>query len=172
MIIETLRIVADALANQTYGVNAQLPLVPLDGSDPVPSNVVTIEDETRNFDVALNKAPTDDYPQLLVALNNEVEMQGQVVSSVRESTVEVIIQYVALGVQTDTAIRDGYYTMRAVTKCITDLFDNANESARTRNGVHAQELMSMRHGNSVTYEQDAKVSISLILTILVRDVAL
>lgn len=171
MLIETLRIVATALATGSIGVNTQLPGVPRDAGDPVPPDVVYFTDETNNLSLAMNKAPNDvGYPMILATILSPVSLQGEVVSGVRSGEVSVLVQYIATGQDTQNKVRDAYYTMRAVEKCIHQLESNdyAN-TLRTRNGIHVQELLSMTHQLVDTYEQDNKIVAGMILTYLVRD---
>lgn len=170
MLIETLRSVTDALATGSIGVNAQLASIQRDAGDPVPTSVVLITDQTRNFDLALGKTPTEQgYPMILVTINSPVDLKGEVVGTIRDAEIEVLIRYETQGTETDDLVRDTYYTLRAIERCLNQFHSNANASMRTRNGVHLQECLSMQHSTVETYEQGQQVLANISVKYLVRD---
>lgn len=170
MLIETLRAVADALNDVTIGVNAQLSGIPLDAGDPALTPLTLITDETNNLSLAMNKAPNDSgYPLLLVTLAAPVEMKGEVMSDIRSSEVRVLVQYIAQGSTTQNVVRDAYYAMRGVQRCLHDFHSNDNQSMRYRNGIQIQECLSMTHQLVDTYESDNKIVTGMLVTYLVRD---
>ncbi len=170
MLIETIRGVSEALVHSTIGVNAQIPTVNVDAGDPTPPLIQYITDQTRDLSAALNKQPVDNgSPTITVGINDNVEMKSEVVSGVRNSEVSVIIQYEALGVLTHSAVRDAYYTMRAVEKCLYAFELNDYAALRTRNNVFIVNSTSMIHTPMETNDASTSVITSLIVRYAVRD---
>lgn len=170
MLLETIRCVTTALNTGSIGVNTQIAGLPVDNGDVVPPNIVYITDETVNLSLALNKAPADvGYPMLLVTILSPVDMAGEVVSTVRSSEIQVLIQYIASGIDTHNMVRDAYYTMRAVVRCLHDFHSNDHADMRNRNGISIQECLSLTHQTVETFEQDNKVVTGIIAQYLVRD---
>lgn len=135
MLLETSRILADWLDDGTYGVNAKLPAVTLDGTDSVPANV-TVVDETRDDDVALGRLPGT-LPCVAVSVQ-EVEyadpLQPHVTGQV-SGKVTVLIRYGQRVVDSGTGLSDASYTLRAVMMSLRELHTNEQAAARTRGDV-------------------------------------
>lgn len=145
MRIETLRIVGDWLARDDYGVNAYLTQVPRDAGDPVPPQIASwqgeqlaVFDATRHVWVAERQdAPA--VPSLyvigedVISLTGEASPDGQVRRTV--TPIIVTVRYLTARSDTVAALRDGEYTLRAVVRSLKELFLNANDAARIRNGA-------------------------------------
>jgi len=170
---ETLRIVADWLGDATYGVNARLADVPLDGTDTVPDDVVitTAADDQR---AALQQTPTDaaDLPALQVMLYPSPVEQS--VPSNRpfppDAQVDVVIRYTASNSQTDKGVRDESITLRAVRWSLGKLFTTGDgNTARSRNEVQVLQPESMRILTFDPALPDTIMTGAVLLTVRVRD---
>lgn len=168
MILETIRAVADGLANVTYGVNAQLQTIQKDGSDATPQNVVGVYDETRSDEVAVGRYPKA-YPHLTVTLDGAVDLQGEVVSGNRDAEVTVLIRYVQKNVDSSMGRTDAYYTMRAVQKALKTFFSNAQAADRNRNNIQIIECQGFEHIQMFDNVDDAMVTSGIRVTMFVRD---
>jgi hypothetical protein len=144
MIIETIRSFTDALNNGTYGVNAQIASLPLDGSDTRPVVMALIADETRNTGVALNAEPAT-LPAITVHFLDASDFDGEVQASARHRNGSVTIY--ARGVwrqsKTDAGVTAIYYVTRAMLKCLAAFMSAAHESDRLRNSVQIWECTSV-----------------------------
>ena len=65
--VELVRMVADALRNDVFGINKQLLVIPRDVGDPVISPIVRVMDITEDVDTLGDVTPLD-WPSLLVSL--------------------------------------------------------------------------------------------------------
>ena len=131
---ELVRLVADWLEDTTYGVNAQLALVPRDGGDAQPTSVVIV-DETRDPRPGRGRVPQDDTPVVTVALQAMTHLTETITDDGYLSG-EVIVQYAAKNVEAWKAKRDGNYVLRAVAWSLRRLRRmDANAAGRLRNNV-------------------------------------
>jgi len=168
VILETIRCVADGLDNVTYGVNAQLVTVQVDTGDATPPQLAGVFDETRNDQVAVGRYP-ETYPCLVVTLDGQVSLQGEVTSNYRDAEVTLLIRYVQRSVDTSQARTDGYYTLRAVQKAMKQFFSNANASDRVRNDIQIIECLNFEHIQMFDNIDDAMVTSGIRVTMFVRD---
>jgi hypothetical protein len=171
MILETIRAVTDWLNNATYGVNAKLSTVTRDGGDPAVDSIQLITDETRNFEVAIRKIPATPRPNISVFLANDVDMSPKEFSGTRNGDVTVIIRYAVDENNTNSGLRDAYYTMRAVIASLKDFNSNgpAPEFARSRNGVQIIAITEMVEMQPFQTPEDTAISTGLRITFEVRD---
>lgn len=143
MIVETVRIVADALKDDTYGVNVLLDALARDEHDPAPPRVAAIVDVTRDAVLAAGEqgidfVPPADWPALIVAPFGAFTTEGQANMSqgiIDGTGAGVQVTYGTAQADLSAAMRDGAYTVRAVSQCMTQLFLEANVQARIRNGI-------------------------------------
>ena len=172
MILETIRMFADALATGSYGVNAQLTSLTYDGSDPRPASITTVADETRNNQVAIGRYPSD-YPCLTVELDEgaTVVMSGEIGTNNREAEIPVMVRYVQTNLEGDTGNQDAYYTLRAVEKCLAVFMDNVNASDRVRNYIQILVCNAVEHVELNESTEDAFVTGGLRVRFHVRDIA-
>jgi hypothetical protein len=171
MILETLRVVTDALAHESYGVNATLASLPLDGDDVRPEAPATIKDSTRDAIVARNRV-NDELPSLTVLLDDgTVDMDGEVQTSYRDADINVVIQYLGKNIDSDGGLADGFYMLRAVERTIRTLMLNENANDRTRNGIQLLQVNSIRHAPGFASANDALAAGELSVSFRVRDTA-
>ena len=168
MILETVRMVADALAHSGYGVNVQLATLSLDGGDPVPSPIAVIADETRSPDVAVGRYPTT-TPCLTVTLEGNVSLDGEVISDNRDADVTILIRYVTRDVDAASGNADVLYTLRAVQKTIRAFNSNTNAIDRVRNAIQILECLSMEHASLFDSIDDVVCTGGVRVTFKVRD---
>lgn len=169
MILETLRLVTNALNNATYGVNAQLDTLGLVAGDTAPPHVFTIVDETRDNQVAVGRYPTT-LPALTVVLVDDVTMWGQVQSDIRDGTIAVLIRYVFTNVETAKGNSDVFYTLRAVEKTLTTFNSPDSESDRILNNIQIVSCDTIIHTHLFENIDDAYVTAGLKATFRVRDI--
>lgn len=170
MIVETIRMVADALATGSYGVNTQLASLPLDTGDTVPANVVTIADETRDDEVAVGRFPSS-LPALVVTLDGNPTLQGDVVSGIRDGTISVVIRYLTTDVESSKSVTDTYNTLRAVARTMKTFNSNAQSAARSRNDVQIIECLGIEVTQTFKQIDDANNTGAVRVQFRVRDVA-
>lgn len=172
MEIEVIRMVADALADATIGVNAKLPGVPRDGGDAVPPNVV-IADATRDNWVARRAVALGDLnivlPAIAVSIFRPAEVDGEIETTDRQGVFDVLLEYIVRKSNTKLATQHGAYTMRTVL-CVLDWFNkNENAALRTRNNV-ALTVCTRRFIQPLWAErEDAVVTAAIVATYQVRD---
>lgn len=168
---ELTRIVADAMANGTYGVNAQLPNVPKDAGDPVPPDVVEVVDDTRH-DLRQRQRAASAWPVLAVYQPEAGEVDGEVSQSQRRSdSFPVLVEYQALEAHTAAVGRDASYTLRAILRTLDRL--QADETARTRNQVQLEVITVMRAGppDVIQEVRQPQVAAAVLLDCQLRDFA-
>jgi len=143
MIVESVKIVADALADATIGVNAQIPTVPrFAGHDQPPNvkNVLTIFDDERT---ASEEDPAD-WPALIVTVGTPWSLDGfPLTDNLQGRGGGVSVLYYTRKPDYEVALRDGYYTIRAALWTLVDLFDPGragSEADRVQNGIQLEAL--------------------------------
>lgn len=169
MLFETVRAVADWMADPTYGINAILAAAPLEAG-VARAAAVTVSDDTRNAEVARGQIP-DTLPALLVTTTaTAITMTSPTVRPYpADMLVELGIRYAAANVATEVAFNDTAQVLRAVTKSLGALWTTAaGEAARLRNQVQLIELREIR---TELYQanDDARVTLGMIIPIRVRD---
>lgn len=127
MLLETLRILADHLADPTVGLGATLATTPRDGSDPLPATPAILE-ETSDLNVALGRPPAS-LPALTLTIDGVEDLDPRVAQQTRDASVAVLVRLWYRESETDAALRDAYYTLRALERSV-DLVPET-----TRNGV-------------------------------------
>lgn len=176
MILETVRINADWLADATYGVNTLLAGVPRDAGDPQPAAVV-VRDGTRDGVVGRRQIPhaaSSGTPELYVNFEPDglTDLQPEVWTTYRDcDALPVSVRYVIESAATEAAARDAYYTLRAVQRSLRRLNENTNAAATVRNQVELVELVSLRHSYPFAPVSDRVVVAALIAVYMVRDLA-
>lgn len=175
MLLETVRVVADWLADATYGVNALAAVGPRDSGVTQPPTV-TILDATRDSRVTRGGVPLDlaasELPALLVSLADQaIEQQSSAVAPVPpDASVTVLIRYVCRSLDTAKAERDLSQTLRAIWWSLGLLFKGTGESARSRASVQVISLTSLQAATLYESSNDANVTGGVLLTCRVRDI--
>ena len=171
MIRETLRLTSAAMANVTYGVNAQITTLDISVGDPTPPDVVTITDETQNIDVALDR-PAVPMTSIGIVQAGPAELEvDDPQQIVRDGEVTVGIRYFAENSQTHNVKNQALYVMRAIEKTINDWMDESNLADRQQNNITVCFLTGMRHEKVMSYIEDSIIAGQLTVTFEVRDTA-
>lgn len=143
MILETLRVVRDALEDSSIGVNAQLQSIPLDSGDSVPPDVDVLE-PTRD-DLAARGDSGPERNVILVDVDRPARgVDGTTSQALRKANVTVSIMYAVRDGDSAEAMEDTLYTLRAVLKALADLQDD--ETMRTRNKVQVIHPTRIEYG--------------------------
>lgn len=175
MILDTVRAWSDWLGNATYGVNALLAGLPLDGTDPAPPALAAIVDETRNGSASRRFIP-DTLPALIVRLQEASDLSPSVGPNVahRDATVVLATLYAANATLTEQGYRAAYYTLRAVQRSLAKFMDtsiSAANTARTRNSVTIYSAVALQHITNFSALEDTDVLAGVLITFQVRDAA-
>lgn len=175
MILETMRAWADWLGDATYGVNAQLATIPLDGSDTAPDAVAIVADETRNGTAARRQIP-DTLPALLVRLQQSGTLVPNIGpnTAVRDGEIPLLTAYAATNADSAKGNRNAVYTLRAIEKSLRDFMDPsiaAANTARMRGNIQILSVTGLEHVTTYEPLEDRDVLAALIVTFQVRDTA-
>jgi hypothetical protein len=156
VIVETVRIIADWMADATYGVNAVRDAVPRDTGVRV-APAVAVLDSTRDGRVTRGGVPQGiTGPALLVSPADQPLEQAN--PAVRpfppDASLTVLVRFVTANLDSAEAERDASQTIKAVWWQVPQLLlTSAGEAARTRAGVQLYAISNMQ---AVTlYESDA-----------------
>lgn len=168
MIVETLRAVTDALATGSYGVNYQISNLTVESGDSAPPELVAVVDETRSDEVAVGRYPST-LPALMVTLEGNPTLQGDVVSDSRDGEVSVLIRYIVSESDTSKSVTDSYNTMRAVLRTLKEFNSNTQAQARLRNGIQIVECLSIEMVQTFKNIDDAYVTGAVTARFRVRD---
>ena len=146
--MEPIAIVADWLANATYGVNAMIPLIPDDDSEGVPADI-TVGDETRDGWVARRLIPKDKENALMVVQSGEATSDGTATrrqdgTPELGGTVDVLVLYVVRKSDSDKAALWTKTILRAVKMSLVLLNQAQNGPSRQRTGVHLVNCSGFR----------------------------
>lgn len=165
MIVEAVRLVADALKDAATGVNEALSAQAVDSGDAVPE-IVRVIDAVSDDAAALGEDAAD-WPVLIVSPGGPFDVDGATPSGRRTTlpTMPVSVAYVShdSGDPADR-LRNGEYTARAVMGVITTM------AQPVRNGVCvvAAESFTIDPLPTVTLA-GAEVVIEVIANLVVRD---
>lgn len=137
--IEPVRMFADALADPTYGVNAQLTKL-IDGGyfdtgDVVPTEVV-VTDETRDDEAAIGRVGerSADYKVVVMLVGIDVADPNASVQH-RQFLVTMGAVVTTTGDDASERLQDVGYILRALTRAVQWFFRDSPEASRQRNGV-------------------------------------
>ena len=168
MVLATIRAVADALSNPTYGLAVQLPLVDYDGADTAPS-APSIIDQTRNIDAALGRYNDQDNT-VSVFLGEGVEMDGEVRQYYRDGSVPIICRYIRSEAQAEENTSAVFYMLQAIERALRVWLSSTTESDRVRSHIMIKSCESLTH-EVVTAEQDTVLQVGMIKAVFaVRDI--
>ena len=171
MLLEPVRIIADWLADASYGVNALRLLVDVDAGDAQPGEVV-IGDETRSGRVARGELPkpTSTASNLIAVTSGPgVNFEGGVLTTIRRGTVPIVIRIGTPNVATEDGTRDGLYLARVVFESLKVLMESGHADDRTRNNLHIEEMLDLQMQGLFQPIEDATVTCAVSVTCRVRD---
>jgi len=170
MILETVRAIADWLGHGTYGVSARLAALTYDGSDAAPGGTLTVVDETRHNDAAVDRPAAG--PVLKVVAGEVRSLAGESAQYTHTAQVPIEITIQRSATAPRDLVRDLYYTQRAVLACVERLFDPsiaAAAAACMRNGVQLQVITALSAARVAPTIDDNIGSAAVYLTVQVRD---
>lgn len=171
MLLEPVRIVADWLADASYGVNALATVVEVDAGDPQPGSVV-IGDETRDGRVARGEmpAPTSSATNLIaVTSGSGTRYDGGVLTTIRDGQMPMVIRIGSSNVDTEDGTRDGLYLARCVFQSLKILCQSDHADDRTRNNIHIKDAADLSIQGVFQTIEDATVTAAIQVTWNVRD---
>lgn len=169
MILECVRVVAEALADSEFGVNVHLPDVPRDAGDPDPTPVKRVLDITNDDEVAHGRLP-DDWPVLIVSPEGPTEMDGEVQHAHRDGEgAGVGIRYATGDEDLAAAQRDALYTQRAIRRVLGDLMDTSRLPIRTRNGIVVRAVTRLLEEPLRDETSQGVITAGTLVEFLVRD---
>jgi hypothetical protein len=149
MKLETVRLVKAALADVTYGINAMLAALTLDGSDTRPANPTVYTDVDHKW-VARRKVDDVDtaaitFPALAVFQFAPLRcVDVEVRTIVRDADVQIAFAYVVRKQDSAAAVRDALYFNRALLRWFKWFEANDQTSSfRTKNGVTLRLLQEL-----------------------------
>lgn len=170
MLLEAVRIWADALEDADYGVNAQLASVELDGGDTRPPDVRWVKDVTRDTGAVEGRLPSD-WPGLVVGPSGfAARAEGQVTTEKRDAEdVGVTAEWVSGKSDLAAALRDGMYTLRAIQRTLDDLFETAQDADRSRNSVRLLNAQELEFGEIIIDDEAGRVVLPTTIRFYMRD---
>lgn len=174
MKLETIRLIKAGLADATYGINAKIAALTLDGSDARPSN------PTRGFDVddawvARRKLNAEDtgvtMPALAVFQFQPLRVLNSEVHTIeRDAEIDVAFAYLIKKQDADEVVRDGLYFNRALLRWFTWFMSNDQISAfRTKSGVIISSVTAIEQDDVVEDWGAAVCTASTTATFRVRE---
>lgn len=184
MILETVRILADWLADPTYGLNAVRPSVPKD-TDVTDFPTVQVFDSTRDGRVTRGGVPNlepADFPCVLVSpADQPIEDTNPTVAPwPSDTTVTVLVRYATRVVDAAKGERDASQTLRAVRRCIRRLIldgrtvllpgQTSPDSACRRADVQLISVERLQAATLYESTEDATVTGGVLVTCHVRDI--
>lgn len=171
MLLEPVRIIADWLADATYGVDALATLVEVDAGDAQPGATV-IGDETRSGRVARGELPkpTSSASNLIaVTSGTGVRFDGGVLTTIRDGQVPITIKIGTPNAASDEGTRDGLYLARAVFQSLKILAQADHSDDRTRNNIHIKDASDFSITGVFQAIEDSTVTCVVQVTYNVRD---
>lgn len=120
MILETLRILADALGpSGSVPLGTHLAAIPIDAGDTVPTTPIVV-DATRNLDVAVGRLPAT-LPALALSFDELTDLDPFSVQGIRDGHVAVLFKYGDREVNAEVAMQDALYVFRALERALDRL---------------------------------------------------
>jgi hypothetical protein len=177
MHLEAVRLIANALADGTIGVNALLDAVPR-VVDRRPANV-QVYDETRDGWVSLlelSKAPPEDVqlPALIVLLGGPIQWQykgrpTRDAAGVINAPISVAVHYLTSESDTAVAVADALLTLRAVRGTLQLLTQGNFVAMRELNHVRLEGPVDMQQTRLFTPIEDTTLAGAVITTWQARE---
>lgn len=172
MIIQPVRMVTAFLKDATNGVNAQLNALAsagLYGSDGQPPDVAFIGDSVDDPVVIQGKEPHS-LPAIYVKLDGPASFDGMIGTDRRiGDKVALAIRYLTHHGDPEEAVKDTGHTLRAIVKSLNVLHSNAQEAARTSNGIYLVACTLLLAGEWSEAVGNAKVTGAVVVHYEVRD---
>lgn len=170
MLLEAVRIFADALDDVSYGVNAQLPDIERDAGDPQPPDIRWVKDVSRDQGAVEGRLPSD-WPGIVVGPSGfAARAEGQVTTEKRDAEdVGVTAEWVSGKSDLADALRDGLYTLRAIQRTLDDLFEAAQDADRSRNNCRLLNAQDLEFGEIIIDDDAGRVVLPTTIRFYMRD---
>lgn len=176
MIIECARLLADALAHPTYGVNEQIHLLETYGDHESPRSIKKVLDITRHSQVVTMNLGTD-WPLLVVPMPSTFDLEGEETTTKRdtgEAGIRLAVAYIseASRMETQVGAVESMYMLRAIAMCIKEWMDNANISDRQAHDITIRDCLRISMAPGVAELPEAPelvVSGAVMIDVEVRD---
>jgi len=173
--LETVRLVKAGLADATYGINARIAALTLDGSDTRPSNPTRYYDVDDNW-VARRQIDDADssnisFPALAVFQFAPLRVvDPEVHTVVRDADLQLAFAYLVKKQSSAVAVRDALYFNRALLRWFTWFQANDQSSAfRTKNGVIIRRITELTQDDVHEEWGSADCIAATIATLRVRE---
>lgn len=171
MILEGTRLVAEWLADETYGINALLATISLDGSDSQPPDVADIQTEFDDVSVALRRVPDGQTtPALWLFGMDRIILAGGVTTEYRSGDHPLVIGYVHSDLDTQEGLQAASYTLRTVTWSLAAL-QRQPSATRTNNTVALENVTSIDWMPPFVPLDDGMLTGGLIASLKLRDLS-
>lgn len=168
MLTDGVLILADWLANPTYGVSAGLAAVPLE-SGVLRASAVTVLDEVRHEEASRLQAP-DTLPALVVNSAGTLEQASPASNPFPPSAqLELVVRHIVRDSDSEDGLASLMQGQRALMKCIAALWKTAaGSTAQTRNSIQLYEFRSYR-AEVYRPNEDSILTMAHTLTVTMRD---
>jgi hypothetical protein len=171
MILETIRLLAAALADGTTGINAQLATVPRDSGDPQPPNVTVVEETTSPWAARGVNPQEITTPYAVVSQAGPLVMEGEAVATYRKGRLSVAVEILSPKSASAEATRALLYTARAVQRAVRVWLADASSALRTDNDVYVEIAEQWTQSPVVPFAADSMTLVELQFDLLLRDTA-
>lgn len=168
MILQTIRSVADALKNPTYGVAVQLGQITYDAGDVAPS-APSVIDQTRDLDAALGRYD-DQSNTICVFLGESSEQDGEVHQYYRDGSIPVVIRFIRSEVEAATNTSAVFYVLHAVERALRVWLSSTSEADRIRSNILVMSCSALNHDVLVSDTEDPLQVGMIRATFAVRDI--
>jgi hypothetical protein len=177
MIVQVPKMAAAALADATYGVNAQLAVLAglgYFGADPTPPDVTVTEPSSDDFAALMNASPEASTGPVVAAMFNRMENFPPFgIVAHRDAKPIILIRYDNASLDDASALyRDCGHTMRAILMALAQWLKSEDDSRRKLEGVHVMAPGDMWIGAPPELSQDANpVTFAVYCQLEVEDIA-
>ena len=170
MNVEPCRSLREWLADPgAQGVNATLAAQPKDAGDVVAA-IATFADETTDVQAAEGRVAKP-APSCTVTVTDTRVPEIEGVGPTQDFQVDVLVQVTYDGATIEQNVRDAGYAMRAVIRSLRHLHEQANDAARSRNGVVLYSCLAINPLGIATQAESAEITAGVLVTYQGRDSA-
>lgn len=180
MHLEVIRMLVDALSDDTTGVNQQLETLPRDTADGnlEISPIVKFLDPTSDDPAALRSSQLD-FPVIVVTADEPALADGMVhtlnVHHRQVDSMPISIRYITRNADSAASVAKALYTLRAIVKALRQWLQiDGNDPRRKRNDIGVVGCEQIRYGpvDEVVDEKDGITVLAAVrLELTVRDYA-
>jgi hypothetical protein len=173
--VETVRLVAAALDNPDYGVNAQLAVYDRAPNDDIPPDIKFVLNEFDHPDAARDTTHPE-WPVLVVSADGPARSDGEpgLDGHHRDSDVPITIRYITMTAEPQVKRRDTFYTLNCIIRCLDALTNPATPQAhRELNTIAIQSKGECIYGATPVRPEDATGALlagAIVVIFNVRDI--